>query len=175
MKILLILLIVLSIEGCSIYDSRRGVFVSSSVQNVKVQKEIAGQVNTIKFSYPLTTQKTTQNNTFVIGGSFVPISHNYVFDDVDIKNMEDSVNSSFKSSGSNDTDILVTFNQLGMASSYTGTAACVMGATISATRNSKTISEDVEIKESGFTVAGSKDNAIQEIIKSISRVVESLK
>jgi hypothetical protein len=171
LKIIIILFIILGSTGCAVYDSKRGVFVSSSVQTVKINNDIAGRVNVGKFHYPLTSQSSTQNNTFAIGGSFVPISHTYVFDDIDRKNLEQSVITSFKQSGVNDTDVSVAFSQLGMARGSMGSTACIMVAKITVTRGSSSTTEVVNINESGFTVAGSKDNAIKQLIANISSIV----
>jgi hypothetical protein len=170
-KMLVILVIILGSTACAVYDSKRGVFVSSSVQTVKLDSDIAGRVNIDKFQYPLTSKSSTQENTYAINGSFVPVSHTYVFDDIDRKNLEQSVISSFKQDGKKDASVSVTFRQIGMAHGYMGDTPCVMVAEITVTRGSSSVSEIVNIKESGFTVAGSKDNAIKQLIVEISSIV----
>ena len=170
-KIIIILFFILGSTGCAVYDSKRGVFVSSSVQTVEIDNDIAGRVNIEKFKYPLTSQSSTQENTYAINGSFVPVSHTYVFDDVDRKNLEQSVISSFKQNGKKDTDVSVRFKQIGMVRGYMGDTPCIMVAEITVTNGSNSISEVININESGFTVAGSKDNAIKQLIVEISSVV----
>ena len=170
-KVVFVLLIIFGSTGCAVYDSKRGVFVSSSVQTVKLDNDIASRVNIEKFQYPLTSQTSTQENTYAINGSFVPVSYTYVFDDVDRKNLEQSVISSFKQNGTKDTNVSVIFRQIGMARGYMGDSPCIMQAEIIVKRGSSTVSEVVNIKESGFTVAGSKDNAIKRLIMEISSIV----
>lgn len=171
LKIVVTLLIILGSTGCAVYDSKRGVFVTSSVQTVKVDNDIAGRVNIENFQYPLTSQASAQENTYAINGSYIPVSYKYVFDDIDRKNLEQSVISSFKQNGNKDTNVSLTFKQIGMVRGYMGGTPCFMVAEITITRGSSTVSEVANIKESGFTVAGSKDNAIRQLIKEISSIV----
>ena len=177
-KFLIILLLIGSVSGCSVYDSKRGEFVSSTVQNIRLGG-IAGQVILLnKFTSPNHSKKVTQNNTFAIGGAFIPVSHTYIFDEVDRNNLRESIVSSFVSSGAQFTDqkninnnsINIQFRELDMASGSFGSTLCVIVAEITSIKGTSTVMKKVQIRANGATVASAKNNAIKQLVSAVSSV-----
>ena len=179
-KFIAALLLMSTISGCSVYDSKRGAFVSSTVQNIKLWGVAGKQIRLQDFKLPKNSNKVTQNNTFAIGGSFIPVSHTYIFDEVHRKNLRDSIITSLNNSGANLTNeknidtisVNIFFHELGMANGPLGSTLCVMVADITSTKSKNTVSKKVQIRANGGTVASAKDNAIKQLVSAISSVVD---
>ena len=179
-KFIATLLLMSTISGCSVYDSKRGELVSSTVQNIKLWGVAGKQIRLQNFKSPKNSNKTAQNNTFAIGGAFIPVSHTYVFDEIDRKNLRDSIVTSLINSGANLTkekgknthSINIIFHELGMDDGPLGSTLCVIIADITSTKDTNTVTKKVKISANGRDVASAKNNAIKQLVSAISSVVD---
>lgn len=125
------------------------------------------------FSYPKQELSDTQSTTIMVSGTFMPISHTYVYDEVDKQYLKESLINSLGSAGIKVTDhsdnkLYIDFTQIGMASKDT-MSILVLVADVKlkkpADEDSKTISVKGEAKA---TVASTKDQAVRVFLNEIA-------
>jgi hypothetical protein len=175
--VLLLIFVTFFINGCSVYDSKRGIFVSSSIQTVPYA--ISSSIRDITLSpfvYPKEGLSATQNNTFALSGTiFLPVSHTYVYDDVDRKYLRQSIVNSLEASGvkvvdSSENKLDIRFQQIGMVSSGGGTVL-VLDADVTVSGQRVTTKRITVKGTEGLTVAGSKDRTVKSFIEKIFQLL----
>jgi hypothetical protein len=180
---LLVLVFVYQLNGCAVYDPERGVFVSSSVQTIKL--DLPSELDTIyvsKFGFPSKLLTDTQSTTYASGGAFIPISHTYGFDKVDKEYLHQSLVSSLVKSKvkvvsleETQTRLNINFIQLGMVDAGFSGSVLVLTAKVKFTKNGKVVEKLVDVKgEANMTIASSKDQAIRQFLKEVSTVIKSV-
>ncbi|RCU42878.1 hypothetical protein DU002_19175 [Corallincola holothuriorum] len=178
MKRYLVVACILSfLTSCAVYHPQRGIFVSSSVQTVTLDlgQEIK-QVELLPFSYPDHSSSTTQSEVASGGGVHVPVSHTYVFDEVDRQYLRESVIKSFEASGvavvaESDTKMVVEFKRIGMMreSRYSKKSVLSLDAVASlVSRDGETVKEISVHGEANATIASSKNQAVRVFLEQLS-------
>ncbi len=178
-----IMFTLLSINGCAVYDSKRGIFVSSTIQTVPISvNRNINELELILFSYPDESLSDKQTNTYMVSGHFLPISHTYVYDEVDRQYLRQTVINSLEASGikvraKSKNKLAIQFTQIGMASKGMD-SILVLVANLKyqgPSNNGSSSSSRIEIKgDAKTTIAASKDQAVRKFIHKIGKLINGL-
>jgi hypothetical protein len=175
------------IAGCVIYDTERGVFVSSSPQvvSVKASSSLEAPINLLPFSVPLSSPVEEELRIAVVGGAFIPISFQYGFDEVDRGNLRRSLVASFGSDPRSLVDVApgtdrealkgtlvsILFRRAGV-NSGAFTTTCTIDSVVSVTRGNKTASVPLVVEgTSGISMASAKNDAIRKYTTGLAGIL----
>ena len=182
---LIIFTIIFTINSCAVYDSKRGTFVSSSVQIVELDAhELPESLNLLPFRYSGENLQAEQNSMFMVGSAFIPVSHTYIFDDIDREYLRSSVVQSLQKAGvdvfesenypAGEPILEVEFLQLGMASGSWGNTNCIITAQLTSRLGDSTATRKVEIEgKDMMSVAGAKNDAIKQFIIQVASFLKN--
>ena len=169
-----------TINGCAVYDPKRGVLVSGSVQTVDLDNAALPEtLDIMPFRYSGVDLQAEQNSMFMVGSAFIPVSHTYIFDDVDREYLRASIIQSLQKAGVDvieskvyapDNPVLeVEFLQLGMVSGSWGSTNCIITARLTSRVGNSSASRKVEIEgKDMMSVAGAKNDAIKQLVVEVA-------
>jgi hypothetical protein len=182
---LLSLALSLSLTACTVYDSERGTFVSSTVQSVEV-KAPADKESTIyllQFNPP--ASQIVGRETRWIGPAFGSVNFEYRFDEVDQVHLRESILGSFKKyttvkvqdlpanagvDGLKGTVIGIFFNEAGIVSD--GSSKCIIDTEVYIDRNGIRSTKPIRVEgDSAMSVAAAKNDAIRKYIIKLSQAI----
>jgi hypothetical protein len=187
MKQAFIILAAVLLQSCAVYHPQRGVFVSSSVQEVPLSVTGTGKTILLSaFSLPEIGLSDQQTNLGFGSGFFYTVSHTYVFDDVDVANLRASLVNSLKARGfivlEKASDLPVdeagvvridlTFSRYGMLEKRTDSVCmfdAVLKKTTSAGQSVSPIQVEGPVK---MTIAASKNESIRLFVAKVAEVIE---
>jgi hypothetical protein len=165
------------LNGCALYHPQRSIFVSSSVQTVPISlAEAVESLYVAPISYPPTELSDTQHTAYMGSGVFVPISHTYIYDDVDREYLMQSIVNSFEAAGVQIADtapnqLTIEFTQIGMASGTWG-SVLVLDATATFVQGDTAETAEISVRgESAATVAAAKNNGVELFIEELAALV----
>ena len=182
------LILVFSLAGCAIYDSQRGPLVTSSPQTVLAQGYTRGSVVIVdKFDMPASGTSSTVSTTGMVGLTTFPISHTYIFNEVDRKNLRLSLVNSLRESGltviepGGDLNDVVTDTTkrlnieilvAGMIDASYGVTVPYIEANIGVINEAGNSNEIIRIMgNEKMSVIGSKEDGIRKFVSEIHRML----
>jgi len=186
MKIIWLIVLVL-LTSCAVYDSERGVLVTSKPKIIQLEP-IQGVSNIhlegMKFSG--IGEQTSLTNTSVAGGVYASATYTYKFDEVDFENLRKTLTDSLNNSGitisTNDgstkgdgvAKVKVDFESIDMIPDSMSTTSCLIKFSITVSNGTSEKITRHEVKgHSGWSVAGSKNKAIEKVVNLVWEAIEA--
>lgn len=183
-----ILLVLTSIfcAGCAIYDPKRGVFVSSSIQDVdlKVSSEDSTKLVLLPFGAPKESIVGHVTNENFVSGVYVAANFTYVFDEVDQNNLRLSLVRSLNKSGIANIHNAKSMTEIGDGATFKAhiefnrsgivpgalVSKCIIDAYVLIERGSKQVTRARVSVEgtSAFSIANAKNDAIRLFVREFA-------
>jgi hypothetical protein len=172
--------------GCAIYDSERGPLVTSSVVVVRTSGYRDDFTVAIEpFRYPHPGAKSTATTTTVVGVIPIPVTHTYIFNETDLRNLRMSVVESLRESKVSVLDLSANPNlaiprnavrlgveiiSAGMTREGYDASVPILQTKIDIDSGSGPVSETKFFRgEVKLTVVGSKEDGIRKFVTEVHR------
>lgn len=172
-RFLIVFVLSIYLSGCAIYDSKRGPLVTSSPVAVKTDGYPVGYVIDIE-GFLMSAEGDGANVTTHFGMAGIPVTHKYIFNEVDKENLQESLHVSLKASGvkvnGNNTSnkLKVIFDFIGMINaSYGYVVPLIKGKLIIIESGKERIEVFEVIGEERSTVIDSKESGIRKFVETV--------
>jgi len=187
-KSILVLTIILLTSCASVMDPNRGMFVSSKVQNVKLENFTdQSKVYVAPFVYNSEPNSETSTSTAMVGSTFIPVTHHLQFDSVDRDYLHQSITVSLENAGMTlvenpsqaDKVVNVAFDKIGMFRMGSGLSVGIypyFEAVVEVKKGDNVLASDqVTAKGSALSmsVANSKNGAIKQFVSGVAALIQA--
>lgn len=189
LKNFLLIGIALLVGSCAVYDTKRGVFVTSTVQQVDLEapKGEPPHFALLPFGAPRENLIGHATNANIISGIYLEVHFTYEFDDVDQNNLRASLVNSLNASGLAKVDdirsiqdakqvssrkIIININKSGIIPGAL-ISKCVIDAAVYLEQgNQEMKSARVSVEgTSALSISGAKNDAIQNFVEAFAKLI----
>lgn len=183
MKIIWLFVLVL-LTSCAVYDSERGVLVTSKPKVIRLEP-IDG-ISGIRLGgmiFPGIGEQTSLTNTAGAGGVYSSATYSYKFDQIDFENLKLTLMDSFTASGISISTgggsieskqvphVNVDFKSIDMIPDSMNTVSCLIVFSITVSGNDEKVTQHEVKGHSGWSVSGSKNQAIEKVVTLVWEVI----